>query len=487
MAREDVNIKVSANVAEAIRLWKAMEEGPEGMAREIDGLAATGKRGAQGMAAEFDKLVGKLTAVQLAIGAAKKVFDEFQQLRQQDLERRGRAFDSVDAEARRFYVQQGGTGDYDAFRQKILDIAVTRSVSPQQAYASATQLVSSGFSADQVLEGGVLDQYLKTLAATNQTGQQVDAAELAKAMSLFLNATGQMNQQGMRGAGVATQNLFQGTNLQLSDMARFAPEAGVIRQMTGLQNEQLGILAQFLNNADIAKGATAFRAGAVALATAGAMPKKVQALAELGLTPEDVDFQGESFFDVQRRLTGALQNVPGQTRNRVMARLFGAEGMLFGTTLLTPDGVAQTEEYQRIAANGGSFDRAVQVSEGSLNARRNRENAREARAFYGEGYVDSELMRQVIINWIEESKSNDATKSLLKGVAGQTFDFSQWLTSDPEAAGRAAIRAAGGDQRTQDALVERARAESVDVRVEIVDQNAIAIPHKSEVMQRGKQ
>ena len=39
MAREDVNIKVSANVAEAIRLWKAMQEGPQQMARELDGLA----------------------------------------------------------------------------------------------------------------------------------------------------------------------------------------------------------------------------------------------------------------------------------------------------------------------------------------------------------------------------------------------------------------------------------------------------------------
>jgi uncharacterized protein YqeY len=35
MAREDVNIRVSSNVAEAIRLWQAMEAGPQAMGKVI--------------------------------------------------------------------------------------------------------------------------------------------------------------------------------------------------------------------------------------------------------------------------------------------------------------------------------------------------------------------------------------------------------------------------------------------------------------------
>lgn len=491
MARDDVNIKVSANVAEAIRLWKAMQEGPEQMAREMDGLAAAGKKGAKGMASEMDRFLGRLTAVTMALAAAKKLFSEWQALRRGEVERQGRAADSVDSASRQLYVQAGSKGDWNAMRKQVLDIAVARSANPTQAFNAATQLVSSGFTADQVLQGGVLDDFLKNLAATNQTGQGIDSQSLAKSISLFLNATGQMNRQGMQSTGVATQNLFQGTNLQLSDLQRHAPEAGVIAQMTGMKTEQLGVLAQFLNNADIAKASTAFRSGVVSLATASAMPKKVRALQEIGLTPGDVDFQGENFFQVQETLTKALQQVAPEVRNRVMARLFGAEGILFGTTLLTPEGVAQSREYQKIAANRGSFDAAVQINEGSLAARRERETARESRAFFREDFVDPELVRKAIINWIEERNQNGFAKGVNKTIAGAAFDASMYMGGDPESAARAAINTqvftADAAQRAQEKILDRARAEHININLTLTDQDKIAIPHKSEVTKRSKE
>lgn len=53
-SREEVNIKVSANVAEAIQMWKAMEAGPEGMANQ---LAAMGEKGGKAAKTAGDQIV----------------------------------------------------------------------------------------------------------------------------------------------------------------------------------------------------------------------------------------------------------------------------------------------------------------------------------------------------------------------------------------------------------------------------------------------
>ena len=63
MAREDVNIKVSANIAEAIQMWKAMEQGPEGMARAMEGMAQRGGKAKKDLAFHAEGLIGKWVTI----------------------------------------------------------------------------------------------------------------------------------------------------------------------------------------------------------------------------------------------------------------------------------------------------------------------------------------------------------------------------------------------------------------------------------------
>mgnify|MGYP001012010193 CR=1 FL=1 len=82
MAREDVNIKVSANVAEAIQLWKAMEAGPEGMAKSLDAMGQKGKKSADlagdsilAMATKFGSASAIIATV---VAGLKKIEDQAQ-------------------------------------------------------------------------------------------------------------------------------------------------------------------------------------------------------------------------------------------------------------------------------------------------------------------------------------------------------------------------------------------------------------------------
>ena len=104
MAREDVNIKVSANVAEAIRLWQSMEEGPQGMAKELESMGSKGKQASRGLSSELDKLVGKWVSITEAINVAKRMFTEFSQMQRDEAQRRGDVSMSVDDAARRFMI-----------------------------------------------------------------------------------------------------------------------------------------------------------------------------------------------------------------------------------------------------------------------------------------------------------------------------------------------------------------------------------------------
>lgn len=79
MAKEDVNIKVSANVAEAIQLWKAMEAGPDGMAKALTTMGDKGSKATKGMEAEFTAFIGKWGSAAAVIGgvtAALKAMHE---------------------------------------------------------------------------------------------------------------------------------------------------------------------------------------------------------------------------------------------------------------------------------------------------------------------------------------------------------------------------------------------------------------------------
>ena len=472
MAREDVNIKVSANVAEAIRLWQSMEEGPQGMAKELESMGSKGKQASRGLSSELDKLVGKWVSITEAINVAKRMFTEFSQMQRDEAQRRGDVSMSVDDAARRLMIQSGAPREaFHQMRQQVLDTAARQKMSPVDAFAVATQLVSSGFGYQEVVEGGALGAFAEGLSATNAVGPGADPRELAFAATGYLKATGQ--DLTAANLGALMQNifgLFQSTNLQAGNLARFASEAATIQAKAGLGNQMLAPLSQLLDVTDESKASTAFRGAVMSLATAGANSTKAAGLAQLGLTPADVDFDGESFGDVQARLTERLQRMPRSERNIALQRIFGQEAMLFADTLLTPEGVAETRRRWSLGEDRRGYQNAVELTRGSLAAQARLAEVAEAQAFYAEDATHVGTLEKRLEAQRQQRGIFGRMVSRMGESVGGLFN--------PETAAFLADPSAFNDS------VEASRAEPV-IRIEgsftIKDQNQVAIPAESEI------
>ena len=489
MPKEDVNIKVSANVAEAVRMWQAMEEGPKGMANELEQLGRKGRRSSSGMSSEFSKLVGHWTEIGFGIAAAKKLIESFIAAQKESLKLTGESTVPVDELSRRFQVQ-GGLSNAQAVQARldILNTAKQRAFTPEGAFGAGTQLVSSGFTSQEVTSGGALDEFLKLLNATNASGRNVDSAELAKATVQFLKATKQgLSASSIRDNATEIQGLFKSTNLQAAGLGTFASKAGSIADATGLGKEILPLFSQFLDVTSDEVGGTAFRSSTISLATAGAEPAKVQALKLLGLSPQDVDFQGESFFQVQKTLAEAFGSVPGEVANIAAKRLFGKEGLIAKSVLFSGKGVADTRERLALGASEESFERDRAITEGSLQARQRAAESGQALAFFDENFVDPDTARKILLTKLREG----GLGAFSQGVAGSIFDASTFLGGDAETAVTAATTNIVGTQPGLELtreVIKEARAQTIEdlkVTVTLQDQNGVAIPSKSDVEKLG--
>jgi hypothetical protein len=481
MPREDVNIKVSSDVAEAVRLWKAMQEGPQQMANEMEAMGQKGKKSTKGITDELVGMVGKWASIAAAIGVAQKAMEGYFESQKKNREQADKSSLSVDESARRFYVQ-GGIRDAQSQRkatETILGVAEMRAVDSNTAFGAATQLVSSGFNSDDVTQGGVLDQFLQILNATNAAGGNADAEGLAKAMTQYMTANNMdLSALNVRKVGVGVQRLFTGTNLQIGNLSRFAPESATIGEYSGLgAMEQAALFSQFLDVTDEAKGATAFRSGVVSLATAGSDKTKQRGLEMLGLRPEDVDFQGESFFDVQRLLAERRAGLSGDQRNIADKMLFGQDGLTFANVLLNQDAIGEGRRRVGLTQDEQGFVDTLAIAEQGIAANDRRTGVLEDRAFFDEDKTITEEAARRQIRARNKLNGNTAIDVAAAGI--DEFIYNRALNFT-DAEGAAALVGQGAAATGQNYQPGKQQVE-VSINMTVKDAAGVERPERVEV------
>jgi hypothetical protein len=483
MAREDVNIKVSANVAEAIRLWKSMEEGPQGMANELDALGRKGKRSADDMSTAMDKLIGKWATLGAKIQGVKSLYNEWSAFNAGEQGKVDSASMMLDVASRRFQVQAGvSDSQMSSMRSQILGIAKARGVGIEAAFGVGQQLLSSGFKTSDVLGGGALDAALQAANALNATGKNFNPTEFAASLGNYLEGTGQKQNAGnLRALSQQLYGLYLGTDVQPQDLAQLASKASAIQSMTGMsQGDILGVYSQFRGTLDAATAATAMRSGYVAQATIGADKGKTAALATMGLKPGDVDYVNESHLQVQERMIRGFASLSDDMRNRVAKTLYGQEGLPFYTTLMSDAGMRQTRERLGMSSDLASFNRSAAITEGGLAADEARAEVETAQA-YATGTPTSATVKSRFLARLRREGAWGTTRAL----AATGYDMAiGWGFSPSEAVdfampGWAPGRAVGSPSEARQ--IKEDVTQATTVRVELVDQNQIAIPHKSAV------
>lgn len=271
-----------------------------------------------------------------------------------------------DREGRRFRVQAGLTELEAAPLAAQRDaIGARLGLGPEFVEPAATQLVSSGFSANQA-SGAELQSLLEILVASNQAGEDVDPTALAKAIPLLITANNEtLNDENLRRVGVGTQRLFKGTNLQLSDLPEYAKVAGSLAGKLSIE-EQLATAATLSGSSPAAESATALRNLVLFLSADASAAPRAAALDELGLEAGDVDFVGEGYTDVLDRLGGALEQIPEERRDDLQRQLFGIRSVTAGSIILRDRaGIARNLGLQ---ADVGGFQSDVDIGTGGLAA-----------------------------------------------------------------------------------------------------------------------
>lgn len=507
MAREDVNIKVSADAAEMVRLWQAAKEGPEKMAAAMEDSGRRGKGASRSLAGEVEGLVGKWTSVAALIATAKAALDQYAATQRRIAEEeqlRAGSTTELDTLISRLQTQAGGTLPPGA-SQQVIDTATARGVPTAQAFGAATQLVSSGATVEEAT-GGALDEVLQLLNATNATGKNVDSTELIKALVQFLTANQlEANAQNIRQVGTAVQRLFVGTNLQIGNLARFAPEAFTIGQFSGLgPEESLAVYSQFLDVMDEATGAVAFRKGVTSLATAGATPSGVRALKMLGLSPEDVDFAGEDFETVLMRLAGGFEGLSQDQRNIAAKQLFGERGLGFYNVLANRAAIVETQRRLGLTGDEAAYQQTVAIAEGTRAAEETRAGVVAQAAQFDTGAASIDAVRNRLRARLAKSRLDEYARAQVLDLFDEPIETLLGfipISFDPTAEGRArraALRIAGSEVGMAQNSAAIARREALtneitqqllggrEIRVRLETSEGRDIPARAEVNDLGQ-
>jgi hypothetical protein len=338
-----------------------MEEAQNKAKTSQDGFFSKGVVGLASMAA------GALTFEKALSGVISANSEMIKQAEQATLK--------YDEMFRKFNVQSAKRGLEGAKNQnRILNAAEVNAFSSNEASAVATQLVSSGFSADEAT-GGSLDIMLKTIAASNLQGG--DVTKLTESVTQFLTSQGQdLNAENLTRALVGAQRLFEGTNLQLADLSQLAGK-GVGFQGRASSQEVLAAfdVGRQVYGADTAS--TGLKIFGERLMGASEDDQRKDLLKRMKLKPEDVDMIGESFQTVLERLKGGIESLPEEQRKGVLDKFFGGEGAGFAQLLINdPEKIAQNVAIQNDTAG---FDAAVEENTSGKAAATRRAQVRQER------------------------------------------------------------------------------------------------------------
>lgn len=273
----------------------------------------------------------------------------------------------VDTLARQMQIQAGVTdAERNSASRQILAQARTAGVTANTGFRAATQLYSSGF-VDPVNSGT-----LQTILDIQQGTQfQGSPEELIMGFAETLNAYGmERNKENVGKLGTSAAALFKATDLQLTDMQDFAKNASVFRGANMPIEQSLAGFTALREVLPSAEAATGLRNFTTILQGAGSTKASKDALAALGLRPDQVDFVGEDLTKILATMRQSTQGMREEDRNASMIKLFGRENFASASLLLNNQ--ERVAELQGMQQDTGAFAKDVATARGSMQSDRNR-------------------------------------------------------------------------------------------------------------------
>ena len=231
------------------------------------------------------------------------------------------------------------------------------------------------------MQGPILQEFLKFSAAMDQLRPDVDQRSIVKSLGAIITAFkgDKQSAKDVRRFAVMIQRLFKNTPVQSEDIERFAKTRP--RFPTWAKSPRkiaLAILSGVLEVTGKGEATTQMRNLVVTLAGAKASKKKRNALAALGIKPEEVDFVGEDIFQVLHRLKSGVESTGRAASNTALEQLFGSKRILAALNLTETLDKAEARRNAGLDQAGYETDIAKATSGPSVELRRAQEAKRRA-------------------------------------------------------------------------------------------------------------
>lgn len=445
MGVEDILVRMMANTQEALRQWEIMKRGPEGLGDVLERTARRGKRASFDMTRQFEQMAARWVSIGAAVSAATRGIAAFRQEQARLRTERAENTVTLNEQFVGLFQQMGLTGRgqrgaRDQMRSQMFNLSERYGLRDTGvAIAAAKQLKSIGFEREAI-QGGGLEDFLKLIIATTATGRDVDTGQIARAMGMFIEATGQgKTRRSIRQTGVAVSSLYENTPLELKDLEALAGESGAITQLGGTSwKKQLALYAGLRETKDPATAATAFRNFVLRLAAP--TPAGAKALQGLGIEPGQVDFIGEDLGAVIKLLNRKVQAAPAAARAPALREIFGQKTISGGLAIMQ----SISHYAQNLAAiEGGEpgFERSVAFATKGPAAEAHAANIRRQRV-----RTRPDAARSVRIGEDVRTALEDAGASGLGvAVGAATYNLLVSLGVPPEVAARLSTPITKGD------------------------------------------
>lgn len=242
----------------------------------------------------------------------------------------------MDENARKLRVLAGFDKNTSAnVQQEIKAIAVSNSTTVENANAAAMGLSTVGFDQKELTKGA--DFVLKLQAANNELGN--DPQQLVEDASKLMAARGlDMTVENLKKTMIPLQALGKPTSLKLSDTSQFASKSVGLSAAIKNEYEENAIQAMAIRYARADKSSTTAQAFVDRLTGAGGDKERIGELSKLKITdkktgkqrpmtPEDVDFKGETLPEVLKSLDEGIKGheAAGGNSDVFYQRFFGIE------------------------------------------------------------------------------------------------------------------------------------------------------------------
>lgn len=389
MADDRAHVRMTADDREALAAWQRQVTAIDRLDRKIEALGRTGGFSGKQMESAFGNVAMRFFSLEQGatalLGSIMRIGESSDALQAMRAEAAIPASDAMTA----FRVQAGmfDAGQSAEAEKQFNKIAIDLGTTSEWVKRAATQLVSSGFTTKDIMDGAARTM-AEFAAATNSA--QSDPEQMAKNFALFMSASKMpMSAESLRGLSIQVEQLYKATNLQTDALQFLAQESGAVTELGRISpQEQVTLFSQLMSSMGDRVGATAFRTMTSRLATAGGDDVRIEALKEVGLTPSDVDFVAgageapEGIEVVFGRLQAAIEKLQPERRNIVISKLFGEEAMRAAVEFLRPEFLRRFAELKQMSADEPGFRRDVALATGGIGAqaRRAEESQRQSRA-----------------------------------------------------------------------------------------------------------